>query len=136
MGGVRRESGGWAGFSWAGSGEPTVLLLDTWAGYGREWAATVRELCHKHRVVVVQADWNANPLTAETVAKDIAGVPRELRLGRVVVVGVGFDSFIARRVAQELGASAAGVIEVDPPLSLGTRSEERRVGRGVRCRGS
>ena len=81
----------------AGSGGPPLLFVHGWAGNRSHLAPQFDHFAARHRVVAVDrrghggSDAPVQDYTIEQAADDLAGVCRDLGLGRAVVVQHSFD---------------------------------------------
>jgi len=108
--------------TWGRRGAPGVLLLPGFTAHADWWSFVAPELACHRRVTALslsgmgRSGWRET-YTLEQYAREALAVAQaqglfEARL-RPVVVGHSFGSFVARRLALDLGARLAGIVLVD-----------------------
>ena len=116
------------GYEVFGTGEPTLLLLTSWAiVHSRQWKAQVPYLSRHFRVVTVEGRGNGRadrPQTPDAYADreyvdDAVAVLDELGIDRAVVGGLSLGGRHALQLAAWYPDRAAGVIAIGAALPWG-----------------
>jgi pimeloyl-ACP methyl ester carboxylesterase/predicted glycosyltransferase len=113
------------GYAAFGTGEPTILLLTSWAiVHARQWKAQVPYLARRFRVITVEGRGNGRadrPVTAEAYSDreyvdDAIAALDALGVDRAVVVGLSLGGRHALQLAAWYPERAAGVIAIGAAL--------------------
>ncbi len=113
------------GYDVYGAGEPTILLLTSWAiVHARQWKAQVPYLARRFRVITVEGRGNGRadrPETAEAYSDreyvdDAIAVLDAAGMDRAVVVGVSLGGRHALQLAAWYPERAAGVVAIGTAL--------------------
>ena len=114
--GLVERDGVRVGYDVFGAGEPTILLLTSWAiVHARQWKAQVPYLARRFRVITVEGRGNGRadrPVTAEAYSDreyvdDAIAVLDATGVDRAVVVGLSLGG-LARAAAGGLVSGAGG----------------------------
>jgi pimeloyl-ACP methyl ester carboxylesterase/predicted glycosyltransferase len=123
--GVIERDGVRVGYDVYGAGEPTILLLTSWAiVHARQWKAQVPYLARRFRVITVEGRGNGRadrPETAKAYSDreyvdDAIAVLNAAGADRAVVVGVSMGGRHALQLAAWYPARAAGVVAIGTAL--------------------
>ena len=123
--GVIERAGVRVGYDVYGSGEPTILLLTSWAiVHARQWKAQVPYLARRFRVITVEGRGNGRadrPGTAAAYSDreyvdDAIAVLDATGVDRAVVVGVSMGGRHALQLAAWYPERAAGVVAIGTAL--------------------
>ena len=123
--GVIERAGVRVGYDVYGSGEPTILLLTSWAiVHARQWKAQVHYLARRFRVITVEGRGNGRadrPGTAAAYSDreyvdDAIAVLDATGVDRAVVVGVSMGGRHALQLAAWYPERAAGVVAIGTAL--------------------
>jgi pimeloyl-ACP methyl ester carboxylesterase len=113
------------GYEVFGDGEPTILLLTSWAiVHARQWKAQVPYLARRFRVITVEGRGNGRadrPLAAEAYldreyVDDAIAVLDATGVERAVVIGVSMGGRHALQLAAWYPERAAGVVAIGAAL--------------------
>jgi pimeloyl-ACP methyl ester carboxylesterase/predicted glycosyltransferase len=113
------------GYEVFGEGEPTILLLTSWAiVHARQWKAQVPYLARRFRVITVEGRGNGRadrPVTAEAYldqeyVDDAIAVLDATGVDRAVIVGVSMGGRHALQLAAWYPERAAGVVGIGTAL--------------------
>jgi pimeloyl-ACP methyl ester carboxylesterase/predicted glycosyltransferase len=113
------------GYEVYGEGEPTILLLTSWAiVHARQWKAQVPYLARRFRVITVEGRGNGRadrPATAEAYldreyVDDAIAVLDATGVDRAVIVGVSMGGRHALQLAAWYPERAAGVVAIGTAL--------------------
>jgi pimeloyl-ACP methyl ester carboxylesterase/predicted glycosyltransferase len=119
--GVIERDGVRVGYDVYGAGEPTIVLLTSWAiVHARQWKAQVPYLARRFRVVTVEGRGNGRADRPETAAAysdreyvdDAIAVLDAAGADRAVVVGVSMGGRHALQLAAWYPERAAGVVAI------------------------
>jgi pimeloyl-ACP methyl ester carboxylesterase/predicted glycosyltransferase len=123
--GVIERNGVRVGYDVYGAGEPTILLLTSWAiVHARQWKAQVPYLARRFRVIAVEGRGNGRadrPGTAEAYSdqeyvEDAIAVLDAAGADQAVVVGLSMGGRHALQLAAWYPERAAGVIAIGAAL--------------------
>jgi pimeloyl-ACP methyl ester carboxylesterase len=123
--GVIERDGVEVGYAVYGAGEPTIVLLTSWAiVHARQWKAQVPYLARRFRVITVEGRGNGRagrPVSAEAYsdreyAADAVAVLDATGVDRAVVVGLSLGGRHALQLAAWYPGRAAGVIAIGAAL--------------------
>ena len=123
--GVIERDGVRVGYDVYGAGEPTILLLTSWAiVHARQWKAQVPYLARRFRVIAVEGRGNGRadrPGTAEAYSdqeyvEDAIAVLDAAGADQAVVVGLSMGGRHALQLAAWYPERAAGVIAIGAAL--------------------
>ena len=123
--GVIERAGVRVGYDVYGAGEPTILLLTSWAiVHARQWKAQVPWLARRFRVITVEGRGNGRadrPGTAEAYSdqeyvEDVIAVLDAAGADQAVVVGLSMGGRHALQLAAWYPERAAGVIAIGAAL--------------------
>ena len=123
--GLVERDGVRVGYAVFGAGEPTILLLTSWAiVHARQWKAQVPYLARRFRVITVEGRGNGRadrPVTAEAYndreyVDDAVAVLDAVGVDRAVVVGLSLGGRHALQLAAWYPERAAGVIAIGAAL--------------------
>ena len=123
--GVVERDGVRVGYAVFGTGEPTILLLTSWAiVHARQWKAQVPYLARRFRVITVEGRGNGRadrPVTAEAYSDreyvdDAIAALDATGVDRAVVVGLSLGGRHALQLAAWYPERAAGVIAIGAAL--------------------
>jgi pimeloyl-ACP methyl ester carboxylesterase/predicted glycosyltransferase len=123
--GVIQRDGVRVGYASFGAGEPTIMLLTSWAiVHARQWKAQVPYLARRFRVITVEGRGNGRagrPVTAEAYADrdyvdDAIAVLDAAGVDRAVVAGLSLGGRHALQLAAWHPERAAGVIAIGTAL--------------------
>ena len=123
--GVIERAGVRVGYDVYGAGEPTILLLTSWAiVHARQWKAQVPCLARRFRVITVEGRGNGRadrPGTAEAYSdqeyvEDAIAVLDSAGVDQAVVVGLSMGGRHALQLAAWYPERAAGVIAIGAAL--------------------
>ena len=123
--GVIERAGVRVGYDVYGAGEPTILLLTSWAiVHARQWKAQVPCLARRFRVITVEGRGNGRadrPGTAEAYSdqeyvEDAIAVLDAAGVDQAVVVGLSMGGRHALQLAAWYPERAAGVIAIGAAL--------------------
>ena len=121
---VERDGVG-VGYAVFGAGEPTILLLTSWAiVHARQWKAQVPYLARRFRVITVEGRGNGRagrPVTEEAYSDreyvdDAIAALDATGVDRAVVVGLSLGGRHALQLAAWYPERAAGVIAIGAAL--------------------
>jgi pimeloyl-ACP methyl ester carboxylesterase len=113
------------GYAAFGTGEPTILLLTSWAiVHARQWKAQVPYLARRFRVITVEGRGNGRadrPVTAEAYSDreyvdDAIAALDATGVDRAVIVGLSLGGRHALQLAAWYPERAAGVIAIGAAL--------------------
>jgi pimeloyl-ACP methyl ester carboxylesterase len=113
-----------------GEGEPVILLHGGQGDY-RSWAAQVEALAPHYRVISYSRryhypndnPWTAKYRTAYTEAEDLAAFMRDLRLGRVHLVGTSAGALTALVLATQHPGMVGSMVLAEPPILSWARED-------------
>ncbi len=123
--GLVERDGVRVGYAVFGAGEPTILLLTSWAiVHARQWKAQVPYLARRFRVITVEGRGNGRadrPVTAEAYSDreyvdDAVAVLDATGVDRAVVVGLSLGGRHALQLAAWYPERAAGVVAIGAAL--------------------
>jgi pimeloyl-ACP methyl ester carboxylesterase/predicted glycosyltransferase len=123
--GVVVRDGVRVGYEVYGAGEPTILLLTSWAiVHARQWKAQVPYLARRFRVITVEGRGNGRtdrPVTAEAYSDreyvdDAIAALDATGVDRAVIVGLSLGGRHALQLAAWYPERAAGVIAIGAAL--------------------
>jgi pimeloyl-ACP methyl ester carboxylesterase len=123
--GVVERDGVRVGYAVFGTGEPTILLLTSWAiVHARQWKAQVPYLARRFRVITVEGRGNGRadrPVTAEAYSDreyvdDAIAALDATGVDRAVIVGLSLGGRHALQLAAWYPERAAGVIAIGAAL--------------------
>ena len=123
--GVVERDGVRVGYAVFGAGEPTILLLTSWAiVHARQWKAQVPYLARRFRVITVEGRGNGRadrPVTAEAYSDreyvdDAIAALDATGVDRAVIVGLSLGGRHALQLAAWYPERAAGVIAIGAAL--------------------
>src|SRR6202046_3992722 len=123
--GIVERDGVRVGYAVFGTGEPTILLLTSWAiVHARQWKAQVPYLARRFRVITVEGRGNGRadrPVTAEAYSDreyvdDAIAALDAIGVDRAVVVGLSLGGRHALQLAAWYPERAAGVIAIGAAL--------------------
>jgi pimeloyl-ACP methyl ester carboxylesterase len=123
--GVVERDGVRVGYAVYGEGEPTILLLTSWAiVHARQWKAQVPYLARRFRVIAVEGRGNGRadrPVTAEAYGDreyvdDAIAVLDATGVARAVLVGLSMGGRHALQLAAWYPERAAGVVAIGAAL--------------------
>lgn len=106
-----------------GRGEPLILLHGGQGDY-RSWKPQMEAFSRRYRVISYSRRFNYpndNPLTANyrsayTEASDLAALIRQMKLGRVHLVGTSIGAFTALVLAVERPEMVRSLVLAEPPV--------------------
>jgi pimeloyl-ACP methyl ester carboxylesterase len=123
--GLVERDGVRVGYAVFGAGEPTILLLTSWAiVHARQWKAQVPYLARRFRVITVEGRGNGRadrPVTAEAYSDreyvdDAIAALDATGVDRAVIVGLSLGGRHALQLAAWYPERAAGVIAIGAAL--------------------